>query len=179
MRGFKSTRMILWGDVRRMGRLGAHLIGWGYWAWLRAPARNQANQGVCIYVPALFCGKRTGNREREGEIQRDPHKRSPVAERWTRGLSRTLLIYSLKPLFCLALDLNKQAPSEGRRTVVFARSLTCYSIFLRYMVPANAHLSKLSVLRVRRGRSHGLTSVWRLCIITVVLFYWRFAANSV
>ena len=51
-----------------MGRLGAHRIGWGDWASLRASARNQANQGVCIYEPALSCSREPGAEREQSAI---------------------------------------------------------------------------------------------------------------
>ena len=90
--------------------------------WNQCDTVGGQSGSVCIYVPPLLLvGGKPGSRERE--IQRVPHQRSQVADRRTRGLSWTL-IYSFKSLFCFATFSNKDPPSEGRRTVVSARSLT-------------------------------------------------------
>ena len=49
----------LQGEYEQVGSVPDQLGG------LRLSARNQANQGVCMYVPALFVVGTTGSRERE------------------------------------------------------------------------------------------------------------------
>ena len=75
----------LWGDVRRLACRGSGGAGWertglagGGLVLSAAGGGTQANQGMCIYVPALFCSEE-GIPEKESRrtpIQNNGHWQS-------------------------------------------------------------------------------------------------------
>ena len=68
------SRVSLWGDVRRLACRGSGGAGWertglagGGLVLSAAAGGTQANQGMCIYAPALFCNEEGSRRRRAGE----------------------------------------------------------------------------------------------------------------
>ena len=83
----------MWGDVRRLACRGSGGAGWertglagGGLVLSAAAGGTQANQGMCIYAPALFCSEGIPENESRG---------TPTDRAGTLAKRRLLFIYRL------------------------------------------------------------------------------------